>query len=1062
MPEVELRVRLMGRFEVFGVPGGPLALPGGKATSLARLLVVRRGAYVPTDAIVDALWGDRAPPGTAQNVASLVSRLRRVVGAERISGGRGGYRWELAGCWVDEDEAQQLVAEAENQLRDGRVALAAAAAVQARHLLERGTFLVDEPYAPWAEPARRQAERLVRRARHAAWAAALGLGEPIAALDAATTAIEADPVDEEAHRACMQAFYLAGDAAAALTAYRELRETLATELGAGPGAETERLYLAIVRSEPVPAADPTALDRNHAGSGASSSLVGREAELAALLERWSAAVRGQAGVQLVSGSVGSGKTRLASELASEARATGALVMWATCHEAERSLFLQPLLEALAGCLSSLEPQKVQRLAGRWAGTLAELMPQLRPLLGEATYERSTPEIERRHSLSAVTSVLEGLSREQPVLIVLDDLHHAGRSTVEAAFLLAGRLETRALLIVGTVASDEMDGILPLAGHAAEVLALEELSPAAVEQLRQRLGATSVDSLELHERTGGHAQFVVEALRLAAADQGGRQPPSLRTAVLDRVARAGKDVEELLRGAAIVGGGFELDFVAELMGLATEDAAQRAGHALQAGLLTTDGSRFLFAGSIIRDVLYDSTPAPIRASRHRRAAAKLAGKPEMAAVHHGAAGDWAQAHAAWSGAAERAVRSFALRDAERLLTEAIAAAGQAGDDGARARALIRRGQMREELADYAGANEDHMAALAIARGIGDEGIEAQALERLGWTAYYGRDPAVASELAARAAELAESAAAAPAALPSALVLVGRIRHWAGDIDGAASAYEEALSREPDAPTTASALSCLGALLEHGDRFAEARRTLDQAAAESTRSGSFRPLLRALFFAALARANLGDFGGALRALDRKRRLLEEYDVHFYRARTDTLLSWVWREVGQQGRARDLAERAVDEARDVGAGSLQIEQELHGILARAECALLAGDDGTAGQLVEEAGPLLSNWLPFHWRAELRYRELRCRLAADEADGLLDTARQRRSRKYEALALHHLGRCEEAAAVAASTGSDLLLAEVAPPGQAREAFDRLAALLPAELRDGFVARGRLARVRQ
>ncbi len=224
-----------------------------------------------------------------------------------------------------------------------------------------------------------------------------------------------------------------------------------------------------------------------------------------------------------------------------------------------------------------------------------------------------------------------------------------------------------------------------------------------------------------------------------------------------------------------------------------------------------------------------------------------------------------------------------------------------------------------------------AALDIARRLGDDTIEAQALERLGWTAYYGRDSGLASELAGRAAELAESAAAAPAALPSALVLVGRIRHWAGDIDGAAEAYEEALSRTPDPATMASALSCLGALLEHGDRFAEARRTLDQAAAESTRTGAFRPLLRTLFFAGLARGNLGDFGGALRALERKRRLLEEYDVHFYRARTDTLLSWVWREVGDLGRARDLAEQAVAEAREVKAGSLQVEQELHGLARR-----------------------------------------------------------------------------------------------------------------------------------
>jgi tetratricopeptide (TPR) repeat protein len=469
-------------------------------------------------------------------------------------------------------------------------------------------------------------------------------------------------------------------------------------------------------------------------------------------------------------------------------------------------------------------------------------------------------------------------------------------------------------------------------------------------------------------------------------------------------------------------------------------------------------RFQFAGQVIRDALYETTPVPIRTSLHRRAAARLADRPEAAAVHLAATGDWTRASEAWSAAAEHAVRAFAIRDAERLLSEAVAAADHAGDTAASARVRLRRGQLREELADYQGAQRDHAAALEAARHLGDAGLEAQALERLGWTAYYARDSAEAGELATEAAELAESAAAAPAALPSALVLVGRIRHWNGDIDGAAAAYEAALERDPDPATLASALSCLGALLEHGDRFADARRTLDQAAAESTRTGAFRPLLRTLFFAGLARGNLGDFGGALRALQRKRRLLEEYDVHFYRARTDTLLAWVWREVGDLGRARDLAAQAVAEAREVAAGSLQVEQELHGLLGAAECDLLAGDDDAAAALVAESQPLLSAWLPFKWRAELRYRDVRCSLVPSEAEELLDLSRQRRSRKYEALALAHLGRHEEAAVVAQATGSDLLLADVAPRPQAQRAFDRLAAALPSELRDGFVTRGRLA----
>jgi hypothetical protein len=72
---------------------------------------------------------------------------------------------------------------------------------------------------------------------------------------------------------------------------------------------------------------------------------------------------------------------------------------------------------------------------------------------------------------------------------------------------------------------------------------------------------------------------------------------------------------------------------------------------------------------------------------------------------------------------------------------------------------------------------------------------------------------------------------------------------------------------------------------------------------------------------------------------------------------------------------------------------------------------------------------------------------------------ARRRQSPKYQALALAHLGQHEEAVRVALPTGSDLLLAEVAPPAQAQAALDRIILTIPAELRSGFANGGRLVR---
>jgi hypothetical protein len=168
-------------------------------------------------------------------------------------------------------------------------------------------------------------------------------------------------------------------------------------------------------------------------------------------------------------------------------------------------------------------------------------------------------------------------------------------------------------------------------------------------------------------------------------------------------------------------------------------------------------------------------------------------------------------------------------------------------------------------------------------------------------------------------------------------------------------------------------------------------------------------------------------------------------------------VWRELGDLDRAEELAVAAIEQSREVAGGSLQTEQELHALLAAAECCLLRGDPGAAAGRVAEAEPLIAAWMPFRWRAELRLVEVASRLEPARAEHLLDLARQRGSTKYQALALARLGRRADAAAVAAETGSALLLAEVAPADQARTALQGIAAGLPRDMRSRFVMHGRL-----
>src|SRR5437868_9058965 len=123
-----VRLCLVGNFTVMRgtsrVDFGELG--SRKARTLLKLLAVERGHLVPTDRIIDVLWPAGPPPSQAsENVATLVSRLRKTIGASALHGGRGGYRLgEPPFVVVDVDDGAGLVTEAERRLTGGEIALA--------------------------------------------------------------------------------------------------------------------------------------------------------------------------------------------------------------------------------------------------------------------------------------------------------------------------------------------------------------------------------------------------------------------------------------------------------------------------------------------------------------------------------------------------------------------------------------------------------------------------------------------------------------------------------------------------------------------------------------------------------------------------------------------------------------------------------------------------------------------------------------------------------------------------------------------------------------------------
>jgi tetratricopeptide (TPR) repeat protein len=519
-------------------------------------------------------------------------------------------------------------------------------------------------------------------------------------------------------------------------AYEALRERLAEELGADPAPQTQELQLAILRQQDRHAALARSVHPDRSVRPGRSVrpdrrrrvLAGRDGEAGALREAWDRAVAGGSGLVMIIGEAGIGKTALAEDLAAEADTDGATVLRTRCYEAERSLFLQPIAEAIAPVVSRMSASALRQLLGEHAPAVAALLPEAAALLGPPPSWHGSPDMERRWSFQAVTALLAGLADRSPVLLVVDDLQYAGQSTVEFLHYLGRQASGSRLLTVVTVRAEHDAEIGSALAPAAVRIEVGPLSGAAVEQLATHAGQGALAEPILL-RTRGHTLFVVEVLRaLAAGDTG--VPESLRSAVQARVRRTGPAAESLLRAASVLGAAIDPLTLSELLELPPAAAVELCEQAFQARLLVVSGRDYEFANDLIREVLYATTPEPTRLVYHRRAADLLTGQPEALARHATAAGAWNRAAQAWLLAAEDAMRRSAASDAIALSSQALEAAERGGDTQAHARALILRGRAREATGAHVTALTDLTLGAADARAVGDRRLEMLALRELG--------------------------------------------------------------------------------------------------------------------------------------------------------------------------------------------------------------------------------------------------------------------------------------------------------------------------------------------
>jgi tetratricopeptide (TPR) repeat protein len=383
------------------------------------------------------------------------------------------------------------------------------------------------------------------------------------------------------------------------------------------------------------------------------ALVGRSAEVARFGEVLGAVQEGHSRVVALTGESGVGKSRLAEDLARRAHDHGAVVLVGRARE-ELPVPFGPFRDALAHLVTHVDASILAEHVSEHGAVLGRIVPELSTRLGPLDEPAPTDaETELYRLYRAVVGLLEDLASVRPVVIVLDDLHLADRSTVHLARFLADEAVT-GLLVLAVYRPGELDTDNPLNDLRAEQSAAGRLVALDLDGLDTGSVATLVEQVVGHDlpaparriaeiiarETDGNPFFVTEMVRHLREEGGvgfdGRSAPtdlgvvvSLPATVLEvvrrRVQRLGVAAERVLAAAAVLGLEFDTGVLATLAGVDDEVLVAELERASAAGLLRPSprqAGTCTFAHGIVGRTLYGDLSPMRRSQLHRQAAQVL--------------------------------------------------------------------------------------------------------------------------------------------------------------------------------------------------------------------------------------------------------------------------------------------------------------------------------------------------------------------------------------------------------------------------------------------------------
>ena len=619
-------------------------------------------------------------------------------------------------------------------------------------------------------------------------------------------------------------------------------------------------------------------------------LAGRERLLGQLRHRLDDLATGRGGSVMLGGESGVGKTRLLVALAGEAMRRGFTVLHAECGavtgsgvRATANLPLRTILLSIADRCRERGAEETARILAGGGRVLAAHESSIEGLPGvvqEETPADLPAEEARLRFWRALATTVQRIAEEQPVVLVVDDVHGADELTLGFLRLLVRTGGDVPVLLLSTYRSEETRADLD-ALRSAPLVEDRPIGALSADQVAEMVGdmlalapAPAALSQRLFQLSDGNPFFVAEYLRAAIAEgllvrdgRGAWQvrahgeelavqspqlelslPSSVRELLARRLDRLSPRARQVAEAASVLGretGTGVLEAVAgfggpEMLDTLQELLAREVLEEPEPGILRFPHDQLRMAAEV-------AIPKSVLGRLHGAAAAAMEGLEEIArrpilanlARHWELAGDVEKACARYLEAARDAAHRHALELAERSYRRYLALAPETASESIEARnelgarILYVTGRMAEAVAE-------HERALALARAAGDAESEANSVRRL----------ASVFRAMGRLREARTHGEAATAyfrvhdrqdLVASGLLLLGEVSRALGDLDRADGEFREALAiARVRATPQQEALALRGVLILEGMRghFDEARRIGEEALAIVRATGERR--------------------------------------------------------------------------------------------------------------------------------------------------------------------------------------------------------------------------------